>query len=508
MRTGTDSPGSDRGSSEPGSSDAVSPASTTPEAGPVPGARPGRAARPEPLTPSVLALTALAVLGSLTGWAAVAVVTQPWLVSDDGGPVFHLDAWIYRTAVEQWRAGGSLYDWWVFPAEHMLPFTYPPFAAWAFTPLTWVDHELSQTLLTVATPVAVAVTIWACLRSVLPGDLLRSAGRRGPGLSRPVVLAVAVPWLTVVSVALVEPVYKTMEYGQVNAVLMALVAVDLLVVPRGSRWRGVLSGLAAAFKLTPAIAVLVLLARREWRAAATMVAGALVVTVGAAVASPLESWQFFSRAMWDPTRAGNADYAGNQNLRAVLARAWPTSLPEHGTSLVWAAVVAASIVGAWLLLRRLEPTGVHGRGRTDAEVPGGRGGSTVGDPVGGGLAEGRAGLDPAEGTVPLLQVSVTMVLGLLISPISWSHHWVWAVPALIALVAAAIRWRRVSLLAVAGGGGVVYLLAAHWWFTEGNHIERDWPWWQQLLGSSYTWWALGAGVVVGLTLRRDRVPTP
>ncbi|WP_258809450.1 glycosyltransferase 87 family protein, partial [Klebsiella pneumoniae] len=92
--------------------------------------------------------------------------------------------------------------------------------------------------------------------------------------------------------AAVEPVYKTMEYGQVNAVLMAAVAVDLLAVPRSSRWRGALAGLAAAFKLTPAIAVLVLLARREWRAAATMTLTALGVTALAWIASPSESAQF------------------------------------------------------------------------------------------------------------------------------------------------------------------------------------------------------------------------
>ncbi|MCL3777805.1 DUF2029 domain-containing protein [Actinomyces sp. 186855] len=434
----------------------------------------------------------LTVLASLAGWVAVAVVTRPWVVSDDGGRVFHLDAWIYRAAVAQWRAGGSLYDWWANPAEQLWPFTYPPFAAWVLTPLARVDDDLSQALLTVATPVAVAVTLWACLRCLLPGGRVLSAVGRGPVLRRPVLLAVAVPWLTAASVVLVEPVHKTMEYGQVNAVLMALVAVDLLVVPRGSRWRGVLNGLAAAFKLTPAIAVLVLLARREWRSTATMVASALAVTAGAAVVSPAESWRFLTQAMWDPTRAGQADYAGNQNLRALLTRAWPSWSGEHGLSLVWAGTVVAAVIGAWLLLRRLERVGEvgpgcagRGRGRGREDGPSGRG----------------TDADAGEGTVLLLQVSVTMVLGLLVSPISWSHHWVWAVPALVGLVAAALRWGRGSLLVVAGAGGLVLLLAAHWWFTEGHHLERDWSWWQQLLGSSYTWWALAAGVAVGLALR-------
>lgn len=413
----------------------------------------------------------LTVLLALSGWLAVAAVTRPWLVSDDGVRVFSLDAWIYRTAVAQWHAGGSLYDWWADPVAHRWPFTYPPFAAWTLTPLTWLDDGLSQALLTVATPLAVAVTLWACLRSVLPAQAAGAAVSHGTGPSRPVPLAVAVPWLTAASVVLVEPVHKTMEYGQVNALLMALVALDLLVLPSGSRWRGALSGLAAAFKLTPAIAVLVLLARREWRSAATMVASAVAVTAGAAVLSPSESWRFFTQAMWDPTRAGEADYAGNQNLRAFLARAWPSWLGEQAMSLAWAGAVASAVLGAWLLLRRLDRAGGAGRGEAQ------------------------------RGTVLLLQVCVTMVLGLLVSPISWSHHWVWALPTLLALTASGVCWRRRSLLVAAVTGQLVLMASAHWWFTEANHLERGWPWWQQLLGSSYTWWALGAGTVLALVLR-------
>ena len=439
------------------------------------GRAPGPASAAGAVRGSSWARSALAVAAALLGWGAVALATRPWLVSDDGGRFFHLDAWIYRAAVSQWQAGGSLYDWWANPVEHLWPFTYPPFAAWALTPLSWMSDDSAQTLLTVATPLAVAATLWACLRAVLPEDPAGCAVGRLTGWGRPARVAVAVPWLTAACVALIEPVYKTMEYGQVNAVLMALVAVDLLAVPRGSRWRGVLSGLAAAFKLTPAIAVLVLLARREWRAATTMVAAALAVTAGAWVVSPAESWRFFSEAMWDPTRAGLADYAGNQNLRAVLARAWPVWASESALSAVWAGVVAAAVAGTWVLLRRLERAGAGSTGST---------GST------------------GSGSVLLLQLSATMVLGLLVSPISWSHHWVWVVPALFALVFAARQWGGRGLLGAALGGGLVFLAAAHWWFTEGHHVERDWPWWQQLLGSSYTWWAVVAGVCVGVGVGR------
>ena len=99
--------------------------------------------------------------------------------------------------------------------------------------------------------------------------------------------------------------------------------------PLRSRLRGALSGLAAAFKLTPAIAVLVLLARREWRAAATMTGTALAVTAACWALWPAESTEFFTRAMWDPGRAGFADYSGNQNLKGAVARWLPLFIQEQ-----------------------------------------------------------------------------------------------------------------------------------------------------------------------------------
>ena len=188
-----------------------------------------------------------------------------------------------------------------------------------------------------------------------------------------------------------------------------------------SRLRGALSGLAAAFKLTPAIAVLVLLARREWRAAATMTGTALAVTAACWALWPAESTEFFTRAMWDPGRAGFADYSGNQNLKGAVAR-W---LPEAAWTPAWAVCVLGAVVGAWLLLRRLD------RVRT------------------------RTGDGDDDGLVLCLQVCVAMMAGLLVSPISWSHHWVWCAPAIIALASAGRRWRAPGLLTTAGAGAAV-----------------------------------------------------
>ena len=441
------------------------------------------------------------LLATTLGWVGLLASAYRWAWNTDGSPRFMLDAWIYRHAVEQWHAGGSLYDWYANPADHLWPFTYPPFAAWALTPLTTVTQDRAfQVVMLLATPVCMAVTAWACLRAL---GVRRWAGA-------------AAPWLGLIGVLTLEPVYKTMEYAQVNAVLAALVAVDLLAVPASSRWRGVLCGLAATFKLTPAIAVVVLLVRRQWRAAATMVATASGVTLACWALSPRESARFFLQAAWDPTRAGFAEYAGNQNLKGMVARALV------GDGALWTPLWAVSVVAVTVLAVLLAVrTDALRPSRQTGLVPGGAA-LVPGTPAPGSAAPAPAPGDPcartrhehrpaapggsrlpdAEGTVLLLQVGVVMGLGLLVSPISWSHHWVWCLPMVMGLAAAAWRWRSGVLGLCAATGWAVFALAMQWWFPNQNHLEAGWTALQRWAGSSYTLWALVTGATLAWEVRR------
>jgi alpha-1,2-mannosyltransferase len=84
----------------------------------------------------------------------------------------------------------------------------------------------------------------------------------------------------------IEPVRTTLALGQINIVLMALVAFDLLlpstwftVAGRTVGWpRGVLTGIAAAIKLTPLVFLLYFLARRDLRGAVSLAGSFLVTT--------------------------------------------------------------------------------------------------------------------------------------------------------------------------------------------------------------------------------------
>ena len=425
------------------------------QSGTGPAGHPGRgsgtpAARPPRLVAAARAVASSPVVAVL-GWLALLVPAYWSLVDERGQWLFKLDSFVYYEAVRQWLDGGDLYSWYANPGQHLWPFTYTPLAAWVISPLTWMSYQQTTVLLIVATPLCAAVTAYAVLRR------LAVAPRMARGLA---------PWLALIGVIALEPFPKTMEYAQVNAILMALVAVDLFLVPERSRWRGVLSGLAAAIKLTPAVAILVLLARREWREAATMAGSAVGLTLLAALAAPAESWEFFTSAMWDPGRAGFADYSGNQNLKGAIAR----GLPEAAWNLTWAVCSLLAVVAAWFLCRRLDR--LRGADR----------------------AAGGTGQD--DGLVLSLQISVVMVLGLLISPISWSHHWVWCLPVLMAVAAAAWRWRSTALGVAGAAGFLVFVLAMQWWFPEQNHVEQNWPAWAKAVGSSYTWWALGCGAVL------------
>ena len=408
------------------------------------------ATRPPRLVAAARAVASAPVV-TILGWLVLLVPAYWSMVDDTGQWLFKLDSFVYYEAVRQWLDGGDLYSWYANPGQHLWPFTYTPLAAWVITPLTWMSYQSATVLLIVATPLCAAVTAYAVLRQL--------------GVEPQMARALA-PWLTLIGVIALEPFPKTMEYAQVNAILMALVAVDLFLVPERSGWRGALSGLAAAIKLTPAVAILVLLARREWRAAATMAGSAVGLTLLAALAAPAESWEFFTSAMWDPGRAGFADYSGNQNLKGAIAR----GLPESTWNLTWALCSLLAVVAAWFLCRRLD------RLR-------GAGGAT-------------GGLGQDDGLVLSLQISVVMVLGLLISPISWSHHWVWCLPVLMSVVAATWRWRSTALGVAGAAGFLVFVLAMQWWFPEQNHVEQNWPTWAKAVGSSYTWWALGCGAVL------------
>ncbi|GGL88928.1 MULTISPECIES: glycosyltransferase 87 family protein [Micromonospora] len=313
------------------------------------------------------------------------------------------DLKIYLRAMRWWASGQPLYDY-VQPdrVQGELYFTYPPFAALLLRPFTLIPLGATELVFTVLTVVGVVVTTrWLVLPLV---------DRHG----LPRVFTVVVAVLLVLAV---ESTRETITFGQINMLLVVLILADLLfAVPRGSRWAGVGVGLATALKLFPGIFIVYLLATRRWRAAAVASATAAGATLLAAAVAPGDSWRFWTHELWSTERVGRTDYTGNQSLFGLLSR---LTAPERPSQLGWLLLVA--LVAGYGLWRAARAAG-------------------AGDHLAG--------------------LTLTGLVAALISPITWTHHIYWFVPAVVVLVDAALRagpgtGRRRLWFALAGGVSLV-----------------------------------------------------
>lgn len=321
--------------------------------------------------------------------------------------------------------GIDVYD----PKPGVLAFNYPPFAAVTFVPLALVGLSTSKILFTLMTLVGYVVSLIAVQR------------------------ALEARWATVILLGAaglaLEPVVRTLVLGQVGVILMGLVLADLFLVP--TRYRGVLTGIAAGIKLTPALFVLYFVLRRDWRA--TVVAsttGAVTIGIGW-LAAPGSSRAYWLGGFDKFDRFGELAFSPvNQSVRSFVSRV----APGGPGWLLWVAIAAAAALA-------LAATLVHGsRGQWI------------------GVALSLAGAT------------------LLLSPISWTHHWVWVVPTMIALVH---RRRLITATAVA----LVFYLAPMWAVPETGPLTGI----QFLLAYSYLWVALGLLLISGAMTWVGRRPT-
>jgi alpha-1,2-mannosyltransferase len=97
---------------------------------------------------------------------------------------------------------------------------------------------------------------------------------------------------------------------------------------------------------------------------------------------------------------------------------------------------------------------------------------------------------------PVLTLMCVAMFGLVVSPVSWSHHWVWVLPTLVVCGVLAWRWRSVALAAVSAVGLALMIWTPIDLLPE--HQEAQAAWWRQVLGGSYVWWALAVVLVTGI----------
>ena len=356
-----------------------------------------------PAGAALLAVALAAWVADLATHLSYMAAMRDLVVYRDGGLIVrHVSP-----AYDAHRAS-PLYDW---VGQHGVQFTYPPFAAVLFSVASVLSWTAMRWAITLASLAALGLSLWLVFGAL--GYRESKAIRLGATLG---VSALALA---------TEPVQQTLSLGQVNLLLMLLIVADLLtggaLAPAGRTrwWHGIGIGIAAGVKLTPLIFIPYLLLIRRYRQAATA-SGVFAATAALGYAVlPGDSGTYWAHGLFlKANRIVFLGTRGNQSLRGILTRL-AGSVPAGQVPWLAAAVLVAvaGLAAAALLYRARQPV-------------------------------------PA-----MLACALT---GLLISPLSWDHHWVWVAPglALLAHLGAVARRRAARAAWWAAGGGLFGVFAS------------------------------------------------
>ncbi|HET6732643.1 MAG TPA: mannosyltransferase [Mycobacterium sp.] len=345
---------------------------------------------------------------------------------------------------------GTLYDY-VYAdqtPDFPLPFTYPPFAAVVFYPL----HLLPFGLVAFAWQIGIFAALYGVVRisqRLLPGN--------GVGDRRIAMLWTAVGiWL--------EPLRSTFDYGQINVLLVLAV----LYAVYSTRWwlSGLLVGLAAGVKLTPAVSGLYFVGARRWGVAAF----SAVVFFGTVAVSALvvgdQTRYYFTELLGDADRVGPIGTSFNQSWRGGISRILGHDAGYGPLVLAGIAVTAVLAVLAWRAI---------------------------------GGADDRLG-----------GIVVVQLFGLLLSPISWTHHWVWLIPLMIWLLHGPLR-KRLGARILGWGWLGLAVVGPPWLlsFAQPTIWEISRPWYLAWAGLVYIVATLATLAWIATSRRRSGLsPAP
>jgi alpha-1,2-mannosyltransferase len=308
------------------------------------------------------------------GFAALGAYLVPRLLAARAPwPMWDVD-------VYWWGGRQALRDASLYAAHDPRSFTYPPFAAVVFGLISgWPEIVLKITM------IALSITALAVLAQV---------SARSAGFARPEA-AFAITGLAL----LTQPVAYTLHLGEINLILVGVIAADLLRRHEGAWWSGVATGVAAGIKLTPLIFVAYLLVTRRIQAAGAAVLAFAGTLAAGWVVLPGQSRSFWLYGVFgDQSRIGNSYNPANQSLAGMMARLGGGLPAVRGW---WIAAAAIVGLGGLIVSAALHRSGQRLAGR-----------------------------------------SCCGLTGVLVSPMSWTHHWVWVIPLLVAM--AAVAWKRRS----------------------------------------------------------------
>ena len=367
-----------------------------------------------------------------------------------------VDLHVYLGGAAALDVPGTLYSY-VYAdqtPDFPLPFTYPPFAALIFYPLT----KLPFAVVALAWQLGTIAALYGVVR--LSQRLISTATMRSDASHRRAMLWTALGIWT-------EPLRSTFDYGQVNVILVLAV----LWAVCSTRWwlSGLLVGIAAGVKLTPAISGLYFVGVRRWGTAAfAAVVFAGTVALSVAVIGP-QARYYFTDLLGDAGRVGPIGTSFNQSWRGGISRILGHDAGYGTVVLIGIAVTVVLAALAW-----------------------------------------RA-LDASTGRDRLGSLLVVELFGLLISPISWTHHWIWLLPLMIWLFDG--PWRGRPGARVLGWGWLVLTVIGVPWllsFAQPTIWQISRPWYLAWAGLVYIVATLGTLGWIAFSGRRvtGRTPAP
>jgi alpha-1,2-mannosyltransferase len=370
-----------------------------------------------------------------------------------------VDSSVYQAGAALFLHGHSPYDVGDLGYLHQ-SFTYPPAAALLFAPLGVLPPQLAWAVMASASVLALALVI-------------RVAVARVPYWRFPAGWSALL--LTGATLCLL-PVDHTIGLGQVNLLLMAMVTVDVLVVAfRGSRWGGLLTGVAAAVFLVPLIFVPHLFLTGKRAAAARALAIFAGLEALALIIAP-QDCAYWTTYVFQIKRIGHAQIPDNQSLAGLVERL--TDVSAWSVYAAWAIGAALAVPTLVLMLH------YHRRGQS------------------------------------LSALCVTAWYGLLLTPISWRPTWVWVAPAMVALLSwlqlawRRSAWRRRGRWQRWAGASALIAIVAVFTSTPVSRTAEQRP--RALspleffvLGNPYVLTTLAITLVLGICwLRRTRITVP
>ena len=310
-----------------------------------------------------------------------------------------------------------LYSW---TGSGGVTFTYAPIAAVLFAVGSVLPWLVLRWVLTVASVAALLLAAW-----LMFGKLGYDDRRVRTGAT-----------LLVAAAALcTEPVQQTLAVGQINILLMLLVVLDLMAA-RNRWWNGAGIGLAAGIKLIPLIFIPYLLLTGQFRRAGVAI-GTFVVTIGIGYAVlPHDSAKYWQDGTFlNANRIVFLGTRGNQSLHGLIIRFMGS---VDGAAHVYLAVAAVVAIAGLIIAATL----YH-----------------AGHPVAGMLA--------------------CALTGLLVSPLSWDHHWVWVALGMGYLAHLAVQARGLARAAWWLGAAALLFVFGCWpqfWAPGTALTPAGWVW--------------------------------